>query len=100
MRNEKELYQIRIENIDWDRRIVFGPDSKTVNGIRAVPMNDRAFDILRRRSGKRREGCAFPSKRSAVGHVTTMAVKFREARKKAGLPKKLVLYCGALVPAC
>jgi site-specific recombinase XerD len=26
--------------------------------------------------------------------MTTMAVKFREARKKAGLPKKLVLYCG------
>ena len=36
----------------------------------------------------------FPSKRSASGHLTTMARRFREARAKAGLPKSLVLYCG------
>ena len=46
MRNEKELYQIRIENIDWDRQ-VFVADSKTVTGIRDVPMSDRAFNLLR-----------------------------------------------------
>lgn len=40
----------------------------------------------------RRVGC--PSKRSKVGHLTTMAGKFRQARTKAGLPKSLVLYCG------
>jgi site-specific recombinase XerD len=94
MRNEKELYQIRIENIDWDRHIVFVPDSKTISGIREVPLSNRAFEILRRRSGECKEGWVFPSKRSAAGHMTTMAVKFRQARKKAGLPKKLVLYCG------
>ena len=36
----------------------------------------------------------FPSKRSASGHLTTMARRLREGRAKAGLPKSLVLYCG------
>ena len=94
MRNEKELYRIRIENIGWDRHIVFVPDSKTVTGIREVPLSDRALEILQRRSGERREGWVFPSKRGKSGHLTTMAVKFRQARTKAGLPKNLVLYCG------
>jgi len=94
MRNEKELYRIRIENIGWDRHIVFVPDSKTVTGIREVPLSDRAVEILRRRCGDRREGWVFPSRRAKSGHLTTMAVKFRQARAKAGLPKSLVLYCG------
>jgi integrase len=94
MRNEKELYQIRIENIDWDRRLIFVPDSKTVTGIRDVPMSDRVLNLLRIRCGSRQEGWVFPSKRSATGHLTTMAGKFRQARTKAGLPKSLVLYCG------
>jgi len=94
MRNEKELYQIRIENIDWDRRLIFVPDSKTSSGIRDVPMSDRAFNLLRIRCGSRQEGWVFPSKRSGAGHLTTMAVKFRQARAEAGLPKSLVLYCG------
>jgi integrase len=94
MRNEKELYKIRIENIDWDRRLIFVPDSKTINGIREVPMSDRALNLLRIRCGTRQNGWVFPSKRSGAGHLTTMAGKFRQARTKAGLPKKLVLYCG------
>jgi hypothetical protein len=55
MRNEKELYQIRI----W----------------------------------------LFPSKRSKVEHLTTMAGKFRQARTKADLPKSLVLYAAAMTSA-
>ena len=94
MRNEKELYRVRIENIDWDRRLIFVPDSKTVNGIREVPMSDRALNLLRIRCGTRQLGWVFPSKRSKAGHLTTMASKFREARAKAGLSKNLVLYCG------
>jgi integrase len=94
LRNEKELYQIRIENIHWERHLVFVPDSKTINGIREVPLSDRALAILRRRCGDRREGWVFPSNRAKSGHLTTMAVKFHQARAKAGLPKNLVLYCG------
>jgi integrase len=29
MRNERELYRMRIENIDWNNRVIFVPDSKT-----------------------------------------------------------------------
>src|SRR5215470_3792509 len=57
-------------------------------------MSNRAFAILKKRCGTRHEGWVFPSKRSASGHLTTMAALFREARRKAGLPENLVLYCG------
>jgi integrase len=57
-------------------------------------MSNRAFEILKTRCGTRREGWVFPSKRAKFGHLTTMANKFREARRKAGLPEDLVLYCG------
>ena len=57
-------------------------------------MSNRAFSILKERCGTRREGWVFPSKRSGVGHRTTTAALFREARRKAQLPENLVLYCG------
>jgi hypothetical protein len=28
MRNERELYRMRIENLDWEGRVIFVPDSK------------------------------------------------------------------------
>jgi len=94
MRNERELYRVRIENIGWKEKIIFVPDSKTPDGRRMVPMSDRVISIMRSRCGKRRDGWVFASKRSESGHLTTIARRFREARKKAGLPKTLVLYCG------
>ena len=94
MRNERELYRTRIENIDWNGRVIFVPDSKTPNGRRLVPLTDRVLDLLLVRCGERREGWLFPSKRSKSGHLTTLAKRFREARKKAGLSESLVLYCG------
>jgi hypothetical protein len=30
MRNERELYRVRIENINWNDKIIFVPDSKTL----------------------------------------------------------------------
>ena len=94
MRNERELYRMRIENLDWDYQLIFVPDSKTEEGRRNVPMSTRVFDILKERCGTRREGWVFPSKRAQGGHLTTMANWFRDAREKAGLPADLVLYCG------
>jgi site-specific recombinase XerD len=94
MRNERELYRVRIENINWNDKIIFVPDSKTPDGRRMVPMSDRVVSLLQARCGARREGWVFPSKRSLSGHLTTMAKRFREARAHAGLPKDLVLYCG------
>lgn len=32
MRNERELYRMRIENLDWEGRVIFVPDSKNRRG--------------------------------------------------------------------
>jgi len=93
MRNERELYRLRIEHINWDKKEIYVPDSKTPAGRREVPMSERVLAILRNRCGAEREGFVFPSKRSTAGHLTTIARRFREAREEAGLPKNLVLYC-------
>jgi integrase len=94
MRNERELYRIRVEHLDWNSRTIFVPDSKTEEGRRTVPMTNRVYEILRARCGTRMEGWIFPSKTATAGHRTTMAARFRAAREKAGLPNNLVLYCG------
>jgi integrase len=94
MRNERELYRMRIENLDWENRLIFVPDSKTAEGRRLVPMSTRVFDLLRQRCGSRLGGWVFPSKHAAFGHLTTIGHWFRQARRKAGLPEELVLYCG------
>ena len=96
MRNERELYRVRIEDLDWAKRNIFVPDSKTPEGRRTVPMSERVFQILRRRCGTRTTGWVFPSRRkkAKLPHLGSIAPRFREARRKAGLPEKLVLYCG------
>ena len=93
MRNQRELYRMRIENLDWENRVIFVPDSKTAEGRRLVPMSRRVLERLRARCGTKAEGWVFPSKRSAVGHLCSIDRLFREARQQAGLPKELVLYC-------
>jgi integrase len=93
MRNERELFQMRVENLDRNNRTIFVPDSKTPEGRRLVPMSRRVFDILKKRCGTRMEGWVFPSKRPASGHLRSICNLFRQARNDAGLPKELVLYC-------
>lgn len=94
MRNERELYRLRVENLDWDSKVIFVPDSKTPDGRRMIPMSDRVSSLLYRRCTNRRFGWVFPSQRSKCGHLTSIGKHFREARKEAGLPENLVLYCG------
>jgi integrase len=93
MRNERELFRMRVENLNWENRVIFVPDSKTSEGRRLVPMSQRVFEILRRRCGTRNDDWVFPSKRSASGHLRSICNLFRQARNEAGLPKELVLYC-------
>ena len=95
MRNQRELYRMRIEHLDWENRLIFIPDSKTPEGRRLVPMSRRTFEILRERCGVKQEGWVFPSVRSASGHISAIDRLFRQARTKAGLPRDLVLYCAA-----
>lgn len=92
MRNERELYRLRVEHIDLERRELFVPDSKTPEGRRVVPILDRAQDTLMRLIAGRTDGWLFPSKRGREQRLTTMSKAFRQARRAAGLPQDLVLY--------
>jgi integrase len=69
MRNQRELYRMRIENLDWENRVIFVPDSKTAEGRRLVPRSRRVIELLRARRGTRSEGRVFPSTSSASGHA-------------------------------
>jgi integrase/recombinase XerD len=93
MRNQRELCRVRIENLDWENRVIFVPESKTPEGRRLVPMSRRVLERLRAPCGTRAEGWVFPSKRSAAGRLGSIDRLFRKARQQAGLPKGLVLYC-------
>ena len=93
MRNERELFLMRIENLDWRNLVILVPDSKTAEGRRLVPMSRRVFEVLQNRCNSRLEGWVFPSRRSVPGHLRSICNLFRKARNKAGLPKQLVLYC-------
>jgi integrase len=37
MRNQRELYRIRLEDLDWNNRVIFVPDSKTADGSKDDP---------------------------------------------------------------
>jgi len=46
MRNQRELYRMRIENLDWENRVIFVPDSKTPEGRRLVPMSCPSLNLI------------------------------------------------------
>jgi len=73
---------MRIENLDWQNRVIFVPDSKTAEGRRLVPMSGRVFEILRTRCDARQEGWVFPSKRSASGHLRSIAISSEKRATK------------------
>jgi integrase len=89
----EEVFRIRIENIDWSRRLIFNPNGKTKAARRHVPISERMLDLLSIRCSNKPEGWLFPSRRAECGHLTTVAKQFRDARTEAGLPESLVLYC-------
>ena len=84
----EEVFRIRIENINWTRRLIFNPSGKTRAARRHVPISERMLDLLMVRCAGKREGWLFPSPRAVGGHLTTVAKQFREARRKAGLPQR------------
>ena len=89
----EEVFRIRVENIDRNRLVIFNPHGKTRAARRYVPISRRVSDLLMLRCEGKKMGWLFPSKRSSSGHLTTVAKQFREARRSAGLPGSLVLYC-------
>lgn len=93
LRNQKEVFAMRWEYVDWANSRYFVYDSKTPKGRRHVPISPRVRDALLRRCSEQKEGWVFPAKRARCGHLTTVARRFQKAREDAGLPDDLVLYC-------
>jgi integrase len=94
MRNVRELYRMRVENIDWASNVYFNPNSKTEKGRRFIPLSDRSVELLKARSAGRTEGWVFAS-RYRGKHIGEAFVnrQWVKARKAAKLPEDLVLYC-------
>jgi integrase len=94
MRNVRELYRMRVENINWQDRLIFNPSSKTAKGRRFIPISDRAMEILQRHCQGRSEGWVFEPRYKGK-HIGAAFVNrpWVKARRAAGLPEDLVLYC-------
>jgi len=94
MRNARELYCMRVENVDFDVGTIFTPDSKTESGRRFIPISSRVKQILEARCAGRSEGWVWQS-RYKEKHIGEGMVyrQWVRARQAAGLPRELVLYC-------
>lgn len=93
-RNARELYCMCVENIDFDAGTITVPDSKTPSGTRSVSLTGRVEEILRIRCAGRIRGWVWESRRKGK-HISESLVnrQWVTARKAAGLPEDLVLYC-------
>ena len=77
---------MRWEQIDWERRILNIPASKSKNkSSMAVILCDEAIEILQRRKNDNRSEWVFPSTMSSSGHMESMYRGLRAALKRAGI---------------
>jgi integrase len=104
-----EVFRMRWEYVDREKRLYFNPYGKSRKARRWIPLSQRVLDALKARPCKqstvkvtrRTKTVAFPvqcewvfpSKKAESGHLTTVAKQFRDARRLAGLPETLKLYC-------
>jgi hypothetical protein len=106
LRNERELFCIRIENLDFERKVIFVPDSKTETGIRLVPMSDLVHEVLLRRCGnkaviRKKAGFSPRSARNAVIGPRLASISVRLVGRPA-FPRNWYFIAGGtiLVLAC
>ena len=90
-----EVFSMRKEHVKWDRDLIFVPRGKSRKSQRFVPMSERGKAALHARFQTLTEDSpyVFLSARSSCGHIVTVQKQFDRARKLAGLPKDVVLYC-------
>jgi integrase len=90
-----EIFRMRWENIHWDKGLIFNPRGKSRKSRRYVPLTERVKAALAARKGDVNEGWVFPSKRAQSGYITDREVskQWLEAKRLAGLPESVVLYC-------
>jgi len=79
------------EHVKWDRELIFVPRSKSRKSKRYVPLSQRVKTTLCMRP--QTSSFIFSSPRSCSGHIQTVQKQFERAKKLAGLPDAVVLYC-------
>src|SRR5664279_632235 len=88
-----EVFRMEWEHVQWDRDLIFVPRSKSRKSKRYVPLSERVRAALFLRKTDANEGWVFPSAHSSTGHIETVQRQFERAKKLAGLPEVIVLYC-------
>lgn len=90
-----EIFRMRWENIHWGKGLIFNPRGKSRKSRRYVPLTERVKAALLARKNISSEGWVFPSTRSRSGYITDREVskQWLEAKRMAGIPQKVVLYC-------
>ena len=90
-----EIFRMRWENIHWDKALIFNPRGKSRKSRRYVPLTERVKVALLTRKKEPNEGWVFPSRRSRSGYITDREVskQWLEAKRIAGIPENVVLYC-------
>src|SRR5258708_2387555 len=90
-----EIFRMRWENIHWDKGLIFNPRGKSRKSRRYVPLTERVKAALFARKQSVNEGWVFPSKRARSGYITDREVskQWLEAKRLAGIPESVVLYC-------
>jgi hypothetical protein len=84
MRNQRELYCVRIENLDWENRVIFVPDSKTPEGRRLVPMSVASWSVwVHGVAQGQRAGCFRPSVLLRVTFAQSIGCFERRGNKPA-----------------
>jgi integrase len=89
----EEVFRMRKEHVKWDNDVIFVPRGKSLKSRRYVPLSERLKAALLLRMTEGNEGWMFPSPRSRSGHIETVQRQFERAKKLAGLPEDVVLYC-------
>lgn len=75
--------------------MIFNPRGKSRKSRRYVPLTERVKAALLSCKHEVNEGWVFPSKRSRSGHITDRETskQWLEAKRIAGIPENVVLYC-------
>jgi integrase len=86
-----EVFRMRWEDVFFNEDYIFVPESKTEAGRRKVPISDRLRQRLWERRKSAKSVWVYPG-RNGEGHLQSVAVGFRNARRRAGVDKRKVLY--------
>ena len=86
-----EVFRTKWEDVFFGEDYIWIPESKTAAGRRKVPMSGRLKERLWARRKKAKSIWVYPARRGE-GHLQSVALGFRNARRRAGVDSRKVLY--------